>query len=50
MALVIMVSATKVDQDWTEFWTSVALLMQTRLEISIREDLQVGKCLTYLEM
>jgi hypothetical protein len=26
------------------------LLMQTRLEIWIREDLQVGMCLTYLEV
>jgi len=39
LALVIMVCATKEDHDWTEFWTFVALLMQTRLEIWIREDL-----------
>ena len=50
MELVIMVCATKEDQDWTEFWTSVALLMQTRMEISIKEDLQVGMCLNYLEV
>eukprot|EP00253_Pinus_taeda_P014924 PITA_14924 len=35
---------------WTECWISVALLMQTGLEIWIREDLQVGMCLTYLEV
>ena len=50
MALVIMVCATKEDQDWTEGWIFVALLMQTGLEIWIREDLQVGMCLTYLEV
>ena len=35
MALVIMVCATKEDQDWTEFWIFVALLMWTGLEIWI---------------
>ena len=50
MALVIMVCATKEDQDWTECWIFMAFLMQTGLEISIREDLQVGMCLTYLEV
>ena len=50
MALVIMVCATKEDQDWIEFWIFVALLMQTELEIWTREDLQVGMCLTYLEV
>jgi len=49
VALVIMVYVTKEDQDWIEFWTFMDLLMQTRLEIWIREDLQVGMCLTYLE-
>jgi hypothetical protein len=38
---------TKEDQDWTEWWTYMALLMQTGLEIWIAEDLQVGMCLTY---
>ena len=33
-----------------EFWIFVALLMQTRLEIWIIEDLQVVMCLTYLEV
>jgi hypothetical protein len=41
--------ATKEDQDWTECWTYMGLLMQTGLEIWITEDLQVGMCLTYLE-
>jgi hypothetical protein len=41
--------ATKEDQDWTEWWTYMALLMQTGLEIWIEEDLQVGMCLNYLE-
>ena len=50
MALVIMVCATKEDQDWIEYWIFMALLMQTRLEIWIKEDLQVGICLTYLEV
>ena len=50
MALVIMVCATKEDPNWKEFWTSMALLMQNGLEIWIREDLQVGMCLTYLEV
>ena len=49
MALVIMVFTTKEDQDWTECWIFMALLMQTRLEIWIREDLQVGMWLAYLE-
>ena len=49
MALVIMVCATKEDQDWIEHWIFVALLMQTGLEIWIR-DLQVGMCLNYLEV
>ena len=49
-ALVIIVCATKEGQDWTECWIFMALLMQTRLEIWIREDLQVGMCLTYLEV
>jgi len=50
VALVIMVCATKEDKDRTECWIFVALLMHTRLEICIREDLQVGMCLTYLEV
>jgi len=50
VAVVIMVFATKEDQYWTECWIFVALLMQTKLEIWIREDLQVGMCLTYLEV
>ena len=50
MALVIMVCATKEDQDWIECWIFVALLMQTGLEIWIREGIQVGMCLTYLEV
>ena len=49
MALPIMDCATKEDKDWLEWWTYMALLMQTRLEIWIPEDLQVGMCLTYLE-
>jgi hypothetical protein len=50
VALPIMDCATKEDQDWTEWWTYMALLMQTRdLEIWIAEDLHVGMCLTYLE-
>ena len=40
----------KEEQDWTKCWIFVALLMQTGLEIWIREDLQVGMCLTYLEV
>ena len=36
--------------DWAECWIFVDLLMQTGLEIWIREDLQVGMCLTYLEV
>ena len=50
MALVIMVCATKEDQDWTKCWIFMPLLMQTRLEIWIKEDLQVGMYLTYLEV
>ena len=50
VALVITVCATKEYQDWIDFWISVALLMQTGLEIWIKEDLQVGMCLTYLEV
>jgi len=50
VALVIMVCATKEDYDWIEFWIFVTLLMWTGLEIWIREDLQVGMCLTYLEV
>ena len=49
MALPIMDCATKEDQDWTEWWTYMALLMQTGLDIYIAEDIQVGMCLTYLE-
>jgi hypothetical protein len=49
MALPIMDCATKEDQDWTEWWTYMDLLMQTGLEIWIVEYLQVGMCLTYLE-
>jgi hypothetical protein len=41
---------TKEDQDWIECWKYMALLMQTRLEIYIVEDIQVGMCLTYLGM
>jgi len=37
-----MVCDTKEDQDWTECWIFMASLMQTGLEIWIREDLQVG--------
>jgi hypothetical protein len=44
-----MYCATKEDQDWTKWWTYMDLLMQTRVEIWIAEDLQVGMCLTYLE-
>jgi len=50
MALVIMVCDNKEDHDRIEFWISMALLMQTRLEIWIREDLKVGMCLIYLEV
>ena len=32
VALVIMVYATKEDQDWTKCWIFVALLLQTGLE------------------
>ena len=49
MTLLVMDCATKEDQDWTEWWTYMALLMQTGLEIWIIEDLQVDMCLTYLE-
>jgi hypothetical protein len=49
MALPIMDCATKEDHDWTEWWTYMDLLMQTRLMIWIVEDLQVGMCLTYFE-
>jgi hypothetical protein len=49
VALPIMDCATKEDQDWLEWWTYMALLMQTWLEIWIPKDLQVGMCLTYLE-
>jgi hypothetical protein len=35
--------------DWTEWWIYMALWMQTRLEIWIVGDLQVGMCLTCLE-
>lgn len=37
LALVIMVSSTKEDQDWTMFWTSASLLMQIGLEMWIKE-------------
>ena len=50
MALVIMVCATKGDQDWIKFWISIAFWMQTGLEIWIKEDIQVGVYLTYLEV
>jgi len=50
VALVIMVYATKEDQDWTECWIFMALLMQTGLEIWIKEYLQLDTCLTYLEV
>ena len=49
MALPVMDCATKEDQDCTEWWTYMALLMQTGLDIWIGEDLQVGMFLTYLE-
>jgi hypothetical protein len=49
VALPIMDCATKEDQDWKEWWTYMALLMQTGMEIWIVEDLQLGMCLTYLE-
>ena len=45
----IMDCAMKEDQDWKEWWTYMALLMQTGLEIWITEDIQVGMCLTYFE-
>ena len=45
-----MVCATGEDHDGIEFCTSVVLLMQTRLEIRNKEDLQVGMCLAYLEV
>jgi hypothetical protein len=48
VALPVMDCATKEDQDRIEWWTYMALLMQTRLEIWIAY-LQVGMCLTYLE-
>ena len=50
MALVIMACATKEDQDEKECWTFVVLLMQTGLEIWTKDDLQVGMCLSYLEV
>jgi hypothetical protein len=49
VALPIMDCDTKEDEDWTEWWKYMALLMQTGLEIWIVQDLQVGMCLTYLE-
>jgi hypothetical protein len=49
LALLAMDCAMKEDQDWTEWWIYMALWMQTRLEIWIVGDLQVGMCLTYLE-
>ena len=49
MALLAMDCATKQDWDWKEWWIYMALLMQTRMEIWIVGDLQVGMCLTYLE-
>ena len=45
-----MVCANKEDQDWIECWIFMDLLMHTGLEIWIKEDLQVGMCLTYLEV
>ena len=47
MALLVMDYATK--EDKKECWAYMGLLMQTRLEIWITEDLQVGMCLIYLE-
>jgi hypothetical protein len=49
VALPVMDCDTKEDQDWTECWTYMVLLMQNGLEIWIAEDLQVGMCLTYFE-
>jgi len=45
-----MVCATREDQDCTECWIFVALLMLIRLDICIREDLEVSMFLTYLEV
>jgi hypothetical protein len=49
VALLLIDYDTKEDQDWTECWTCMALLMHIGLEIWIVEDLQVGMCLNYLE-
>ena len=40
---------TKEELDQTKCYMYMGLLMLTRLEIWIREDLQVGMCLAYLE-
>ena len=45
-----MVYVTEEYQDWIECWIFMALFMQTGLDIWIREDLQVGMCLTYFKM
>jgi len=47
--LLAMDCATKEDRDWIDCCIYMALWMQTRLEIWIVGDLQVGMCLTYLE-
>ena len=44
-----MVCDTKEEHYWIYFWTYMDFLVHTRLDIWIREDLQVGMCLTYLE-
>jgi hypothetical protein len=49
MALLAMDFAMKEDWDWTEWWIYMDLWMQTRQDIWIVEDLQVGMYLTCLE-
>ena len=45
-----MACDTREDQDWKECFTFLVLLMQTGLEIWTKEDLEVGMCLSYLEV
>ena len=49
LGLQIMQFVTKEELDQTECLMYVGSLMLTGLEILIREDLQVGMCLAYLE-
>ena len=49
MGLHIMQFVTKEELDQTKCLMYVDLLMLTGLEIWIKEDLQVGMCLAYLE-